>query len=72
MTESEEIYAMAVELEAEELLGADDQVLRADDIFPILEAIWERGGDLRAAFANGVGPDHQDEDDGDYSVSADQ
>lgn len=47
---AESLYALAVALEREELLSADDtQVLSADDIFAVLEALQERDVDLSPA-----------------------
>ena len=43
---ADDLYGLAAALEAEDLLGADERPLSADDIFPILEALQERGIDL--------------------------
>lgn len=45
----EEIWALAVELEAEEITDANDEPLSSDDIYPVLEILWERGVDLAPA-----------------------
>lgn len=44
--ESEQIERLALDLEAEEIIGANDRVLEATDIAPILEILWEKGADL--------------------------
>lgn len=43
--DSEKIERLALDLEAEELLGTD-KVLEAADIIPVLEVLWEKGVDL--------------------------
>jgi hypothetical protein len=43
---SEELFALATALEAEDLLGEGERALTDDDIFPVLEALQERGVDL--------------------------
>lgn len=44
---SEEIYALAVELSADNIIGTDDEALDADDIYPVLLALSDRGISLR-------------------------
>jgi hypothetical protein len=46
---AEQLYALATKLEADGLSGVDGQPLTADDIFPMLEALDERGADLLPA-----------------------
>ncbi len=40
---SEELYALATLIEGEELLGAGNDPLGADDIYPLLEHLWSEG-----------------------------
>ena len=40
---SEELYALAALLESEEIPGSGEDPLLADDIFPLLEVLWEQG-----------------------------
>lgn len=40
---SEELYALATLLESEEIAGSGDQPLLADDIYPLLEILWQQG-----------------------------
>lgn len=44
---SEEIYALAVEISQEGLRGTGGQDLGADDIYPVLLALFDRGVALR-------------------------
>lgn len=60
--ESREIQQLAIELEAEELTGSDGRPLGAEDIFPVIEALWGRGADLRG-LVEGEVPDGQAEDE---------
>lgn len=46
---TEDIYALAVSLEAEDLLGDGERSLACEDIFPVLEALQDRGVDLSLA-----------------------
>lgn len=43
---AEQIEQLALEIEAEELIGSEDQVIEIADISPVLEYLWERGVDL--------------------------
>ena len=40
---TEELYALASEIAAEELIGDDDQPISTDEVFLVLEALWQRG-----------------------------
>jgi hypothetical protein len=46
---AEALFALALLLEAEELLGADNTPLTRDDIFPVLDALQARGAELERA-----------------------
>jgi hypothetical protein len=59
---SEEIYALAVELEGAEL-AESERPLEADDIFSVLEALWERGVDLGPAVENWAEEGEKDDED---------
>lgn len=48
--DAKELLALADLLEADDLIRADGIPLSRDDIFSVLEALWLRGVDLRAAF----------------------
>jgi hypothetical protein len=43
---TEELFALAVSLASEDLLGEGERVLSKEDIFSVLEALQERGLDL--------------------------
>jgi len=49
--DSEQLNILASELEADELVGAETAILTAEDITPVLEALWERGVDFAGVFA---------------------
>lgn len=44
--ESSEIEQLAIELEDEDLIGEDGRLLVADDIVPVIEALWRRGAEF--------------------------
>jgi len=49
MATSEDMFALATALEAEEILGEGEEVLSAEDIFAVLEILEEHGVDLTPA-----------------------
>lgn len=44
--ENREIQQLAIELEGDELAGEEGRLLAADDIAPVIEALWSRGVDF--------------------------
>lgn len=53
----EEVYALAVELAHEEIAGEGDMPLSADDIYPVLLALEERGLSLDSRPTNSSVPE---------------
>lgn len=63
MLDDDELYAIAEELEEEELEADDGSVLSADAIAAVLICLKERGVDLRA-LSDRAGATPLEEDDG--------
>jgi hypothetical protein len=45
----QDLYALAVKLESESLTGGDGQPISTENIFAVLETLWEYGVDLTPA-----------------------
>lgn len=55
--ESRQAQELALDLESEELLGEGERPLSAEDIQPVIEALWERGADFSALLDSDLGSD---------------
>lgn len=49
----EDLYALATKLESLELAGTGAEPLSRDEVYPVLEALLERGVDLSPALRPG-------------------